>query len=102
MRGEPWAQTLAKNVTQVICEMDDRTSPDDWPEALLVTADELHGIILEQAADLDLILVAPSDIATLTAIVRRMRQILGPRPGDEQLDAAEAVLAKIQETPDAG
>jgi hypothetical protein len=38
----------------------------------------------------------------MVPIVHRLRNILGPRPGDDQLDAAEAVLAKIQETPDAG
>jgi hypothetical protein len=29
----------------------DRTSPDDWPEAMLVTGDELHAIIKEHAAE---------------------------------------------------
>lgn len=36
-------------VIQEIAEMDDRSSPPDWPEAMLVTADELTEIICRHA-----------------------------------------------------
>ena len=42
---------LAASVLQVVLEMDDRTSPEDWPEALLVTGDELTGIIEEHVKE---------------------------------------------------
>lgn len=32
-------------IVQDICELPDRSSPDDWPEAMLVTSDELRRII---------------------------------------------------------
>jgi hypothetical protein len=32
-------------VVQAVAELPDRTSPDDWPEAMLVTADELRAIL---------------------------------------------------------
>jgi hypothetical protein len=32
-------------VIQAIAELPDRTSPNDWPEAMLVTADELRAIL---------------------------------------------------------
>jgi hypothetical protein len=36
-------------VIQQVAELPDRTSPDDWPDAMLVTADELRQILIEQA-----------------------------------------------------
>ena len=32
---------------QRVAELPDRTSPDDWPEAMLVTADELRVILAD-------------------------------------------------------
>ena len=40
------AQFTAKLV-QDVCELPDRTSPDDWPEAMLVTGEELHAMVKE-------------------------------------------------------
>lgn len=42
------AEKIAENVALAVCELPDRTSPDDWPEALLVTANELHEIVLNE------------------------------------------------------
>ena len=67
--------------------------------------DRWEAVLLYQRLGAALGMPTLSDIATLAAIVPRLRNILGPRPGDDQLDAAEAVLAKLtpfQETPDAG
>jgi len=39
------AETIAEMVVRDVAELGDRTSPDDWPEAMLVTADELTIIV---------------------------------------------------------
>lgn len=40
------AAAIADAVVRMVGEMDDRTSPEDWPEAMLVTGPELHAFIL--------------------------------------------------------
>lgn len=45
------AEIVARIVTDV-AELPDRTSPDGWPEAMLVTADELRGIVEQHITDL--------------------------------------------------
>lgn len=37
--------SAAGRVVQAVAELPDRTSLDDWPEAMLVTGDELHDIV---------------------------------------------------------
>lgn len=39
-------QGIADQIVQQVAELPDRTSPEDWPEAMLVTADELQAIVL--------------------------------------------------------
>lgn len=39
---------IRQRVVQRVAELPDRTSPDDWPEAMLVTADELSTIVTEE------------------------------------------------------
>lgn len=39
---------LADRVCLRVCELPDRTSPEDWPEACLVTSEELHAIIQDE------------------------------------------------------
>lgn len=34
-----------------VAELPDRTSPEDWPDAMLVTADELRAILLARISD---------------------------------------------------
>jgi hypothetical protein len=43
-------EALAERVVQQVAELPDRTSPDDWPEAMLVTSDELKAIVLAALA----------------------------------------------------
>lgn len=43
------ASDLADRIVLRVAELPDRTSPDDWPEAMLVTADELRAIVSEEA-----------------------------------------------------
>lgn len=39
-------EEIVNGVIRDVAELPDRTSPDDWPEAMLVTADELRAILL--------------------------------------------------------
>lgn len=39
------AERVADAVCLAVAELPDRTSPDDWPDAMLVTADELRQIV---------------------------------------------------------
>lgn len=43
---------LIDRIIRDVAELPDRTSPEDWPEAMLVTAGELRGIIGGYLADL--------------------------------------------------
>lgn len=40
------AKRIADIVLQEVLDLPDRNSPEDWPEACLVTGEELHGIVL--------------------------------------------------------
>lgn len=42
------AAEIAQNVAVRVAGLPDRTSPGDWPEAMLVTAEELHLIVMEE------------------------------------------------------
>lgn len=39
-------ERIATTICQTVAEIPDRSSPDDWPEAMLVTADELQLIVM--------------------------------------------------------
>lgn len=39
-------ETIISGVIRDVAELPDRTSPDDWPDAMLVTADELRAILM--------------------------------------------------------
>lgn len=39
---------IATSIVREVCELPDRNSPDDEPEMLLVTCDELHGIVIAE------------------------------------------------------
>jgi hypothetical protein len=41
------ARAVADEVALHVAELSDRNSPDDWPEAMLVTADELRDIVVD-------------------------------------------------------
>lgn len=49
--SEHWlkaARETADAIVRDVCELPDRTSPDDQPDMLLVTVEELHAIILSR------------------------------------------------------
>ncbi len=48
----PDAAKIADHIVREVAELADRTSPDDWPEAMLVTGEELHLIVTEALAAL--------------------------------------------------
>ena len=48
MTNEQRASELANEISRDVAELPDRTSPDDWPEAMLVTGEELHSLIIER------------------------------------------------------
>ncbi len=45
------ADAIATAVCQGVAELPDRNSPEDWPEAMLVTDEELHMIVREAVFD---------------------------------------------------
>lgn len=55
---------LIDNVIRDVAELPDRTSPEDWPEAMLVTADELRAILEREASE------ARTIIGKLIAVAR--------------------------------
>lgn len=42
----PKVGEIADRVTRDVAELPDRTSPDEWPEAMLVTEKELRAIVI--------------------------------------------------------
>lgn len=57
----PWARRYTiDRIIGAVVELPDRTSPEDWPDAMLVTADELRAIV---AAEIDAMLVSSKDEA---------------------------------------
>lgn len=47
LHAETREDLLATAIVLAVAELPDRTSPDDWPEAMLVTADELRDIVTD-------------------------------------------------------
>lgn len=57
-----WAVRYAVDrIVGAVAELPDRTSPDDWPDAMLVTADELRAIV---TAEIEAMLV-PADLIAI-------------------------------------
>lgn len=56
---QEWAIRYAVDrIVGAVAELPDRTSPDDWPDAMLVTACELRAIV---RAEIDALLVPAVD-----------------------------------------
>lgn len=45
-------EATANDICRDVCELGDRTSPDDQPNMLLVTTEELHAIVTERLRSL--------------------------------------------------
>lgn len=50
LRALPSATPEVESIIRDVAELPDRTSPEDWPEAMLVTADELRTILRDALA----------------------------------------------------
>lgn len=59
--ANPTVNAIAAAVCQRVAELDDRSSPADWPEAMLVTQDELQTILIEELATLSAPQAQPAD-----------------------------------------
>lgn len=46
-----YSEDVAARVCRDVAELPDRSSPEDWPEAMLVTAGELRRIVVAALAD---------------------------------------------------
>lgn len=60
---------LAANICKRVAELPDRSSPDDWPEAMLVTHEELTFIVVDELlTEIDRLVNGkpPASTATLT------------------------------------
>ncbi len=55
-------------IVQRVAEMPDRTSPEDWPEAMLVTSKELHDICADELSEV-LTETAPADDLEVAALL---------------------------------
>jgi hypothetical protein len=101
-QGEEIGMIRIERVIQRVAELPDRTSPDDWPDAMLVTAEELRDILeSELAAPADRTVAkfkhwidsTPSDSLTgdsrvaMQAQKRVLRQLVEYLGGDEELVA---------------
>jgi hypothetical protein len=83
---------IARKVCVDVCELPDRTSPDDWPEACLVTSEELHIIVTER---LNEELLPESE--ALTVMREALEHIAGMTYTEARIVANEA-LARIGRT----
>ncbi len=62
-KSEGGEMRLIDNVLRDVAELPDRTSPEGWPEAMLVTADELRLILERQMRDIVVQLIAVAHAA---------------------------------------
>jgi hypothetical protein len=83
---------IAEKLVRSVAELPDRTSPDDWPEAMLVTQDELLEIAraaLQQARDLG----REEERKALTEIVSK--KVKTAKEGIEAIVQGRAAVAII-------
>ena len=73
---QPDQSALADLICRDVAELPDRTSPDDWPEAMLVTAEELHLIVTDHLTAL----ASPTFAAGVEAAVSEFRDALAATP----------------------
>lgn len=107
--GEALPETVANAVVQMVGEMDDRTSPEDWPEAMLVTGPELHAVILlafERNAEAAALRAQaaptaaaeePTD-AQLTDVIQIVRNIFGGQSGSSDRARWDYMNARARES----
>jgi hypothetical protein len=74
---EPNAEDAAVRICNAVAELGDRNSPEDWPEAMLVTHAELHAIVLDALATPAPAAQQPAELtdAARDVLAERARQI---------------------------
>jgi hypothetical protein len=80
---------IAYRVSQRVAELPDRTSPDDRPNLMLVTADELQFIVTDEINE-SLENGAPTSGAALVAYFRERHQSLTAHEIEEAIAELEA------------
>ena len=76
-----FADETATAVVRRVAGLGDRNSPDDWPEAMLVTGKELHLIVSSELAEDDLL----SRVRTLEAALREIQDFTGALDDDDPM-----------------
>lgn len=96
------ADALATSVCRSVAELPDRDSPDGWPEAMLVTADELHLIVREAVIEAQEAAPAaqgePSAEQALRKILEAIRRYLPP-DGPSARDTITEIIALVDPWP---
>lgn len=103
MTLETKARELADKLVLDVCELPDRTSPEDWPEALLVTSEELHAMAMTafETVARGARNTALEEAAFLVDNWRPQSRTIGQIQDDEQQACAiRALLSASAATPD--
>lgn len=89
-KSDTSAARIAELIVRDVAELPDRTSPDDWPEALLVTGEELHALIVEHFSAAN-IADTPSDQvdASIARIEAHNRATQAERDAERTCEAME-------------
>ena len=89
-------ERLANDVTREVAELHDLTSPDDWPEAMIVTDAELRAIV--KACAIRAMLSAPPDDAyeRCARLVEQWQFPLDARDHDQHERVAKSLAAAVR------
>lgn len=87
---------LIEDYCRRVAEMPDRTSPDDWPEAMLITGDELAELLRDFAFDVlrDMVAARMPDMPRVATMVSGC-VVHGDQPLTEDTKAALASMVGI-------
>jgi hypothetical protein len=69
------SDVILDEIVLAVCELPDRTSPDDWPEAMLVTPEELKFIIRDKF-EIEPIGRAQSPTLTAEGMIRQLQNFI--------------------------
>lgn len=75
MQGEAkLSDRFIGEVIQNVAELPDRNSPDDWPEAMLVTSEELQEILISVHEDVPAVTYPPSASAEIARLQKELEE----------------------------
>ncbi|ODU36613.1 MAG: hypothetical protein ABS88_00030 [Sphingopyxis sp. SCN 67-31] len=93
--GEGAHDKIATSICQTVAEIPDRSSPDDQPDMMLVTADELHTIVtcaLENDAELNPVPSPDDSLGRLREALEPFAAVLDEYDPPDEDDATPATL----------